>query len=192
MRTRYHQHKLDEAEAKSFFVMQAKAAELEQRRQEQQHRQATIRAKVASRENELADYRNQQVWVVLSAAVRHCHSCVGVRALSVPLSYHECPQEEAYEAKRIKAEMVAEEKRAMQESMTARRVVLAKEEQRYTSAISSMRSSQRCALALHALAPCQARFRWVVGRQLLRISHSMHSCSRAFTHGVYHGNWTMF
>jgi hypothetical protein len=61
MRTRYHQHKLDEAEAKSFFVMQAKAAELEQRRQEQQHRQATIRAKVASRDNELADYRNQHV-----------------------------------------------------------------------------------------------------------------------------------
>jgi hypothetical protein len=52
--------------------------------------------------------------------------------------------------------MVAEEKRAMQENMTARRVVLAKEEQRYTSAIATMRSSQRCALALRSLAPRQA------------------------------------
>jgi hypothetical protein len=73
MRTRYHQHKLDEAEAKAFFVLQAKAAELENRRQEQQRRQAMIRAKVASRENELADYRNQQVWVVLLGAVGQRH-----------------------------------------------------------------------------------------------------------------------
>ena len=93
---------------------------------------------------------------MLLAAVCHRHSCVGVRALSVPLSCRGCPQEEAYEAKRIKAEMVAEEKRAMQENMTARRVVLAKEEQRYTSDIATMRSSQRCALALRSLAPRQA------------------------------------
>lgn len=111
MRSRYHQHKLDEAEAKSFFVLQANAADVEARRGDLQHRQQLIRSKVASRETELLEYRNLQ--------------------------------EEAYEAKRIKAEMLAEEKRHMQDNMTARRVALAKEEQRYTSAIATMRSSQR-------------------------------------------------
>jgi hypothetical protein len=65
-------------------------------------------------------------------------TCTG---LPFPFRRH---QEEAYEAKRIKAEMLAEEKRHMQDNMTARRVALAKEEQRYTSAIATMRSSQRC------------------------------------------------
>lgn len=61
MRSRYHQHKLDEAEAKSFFVLQANAADVEARRGDLQHRQQLIRSKVASRETELLEYRNLQV-----------------------------------------------------------------------------------------------------------------------------------
>jgi hypothetical protein len=53
----------------------------------------------------------------------------------------------------------------MQENMTARRVELAKEEQRYTSAIATMRSSQRYDLALRSLPAKSDGGIWVFGRR---------------------------